>query len=67
VLVSSVSPHFSLTLSQAASQPYTLKVMSWVALIFTPFVLLYQGWTYWIFRKRVSRAEPTPVSVAPGP
>ena len=67
VLVSSVSPHYSLTLSQAASQPYTLKVMSWVALIFTPFVLLYQSWTYWIFRKRVRRAEATPVSVAPGP
>jgi len=41
-----VNPKFSLTLSQAASQPYTLKVMSWVALIFTPFVLLYQSWTY---------------------
>ena len=62
VLVSSVSPKFSLTLSQAASQPYTLKVMSWVALIFTPFVLLYQSWTYWIFRKRVRRAEPLPTS-----
>jgi cytochrome d ubiquinol oxidase subunit II len=58
VLVSSVSPRFSLTLSQTASHPYTLKVMSWVALIFTPFVLLYQGWTYWIFRQRVRRAEP---------
>jgi len=55
VLVSSVSPRFDITLSQAASHPYTLKVMSWVALIFTPFVLLYQSWTYWIFRKRVSR------------
>jgi cytochrome d ubiquinol oxidase subunit II len=62
VLVSSVNPHFSLTLSQTASQPYTLKVMSWVALIFTPFVLLYQSWTYWIFRKRVRRAEPTPAA-----
>ncbi len=60
VLVSSVGPQFSLTLSQTASHPYTLKVMSWVALIFTPFVLLYQGWTYWIFRQRVRRAEPLP-------
>jgi cytochrome d ubiquinol oxidase subunit II len=60
VLVSSVSPRFSLTLSQAASQPYTLKVMSWVALIFTPIVLVYQSWTYWIFRKRVSRPEQSP-------
>ena len=59
VLVSSVSPHFSLTLSQTASQHYTLKVMTIVALIFMPFVLAYQSWTYWIFRKRVRRAEPT--------
>ena len=67
VLVSSVSPSYSLTLSQAASQPYTLKVMSIVACIFTPFVLLYQSWTYWIFRKRVRRidAEPVAEPVAP--
>jgi cytochrome d ubiquinol oxidase subunit II len=62
VLVSSVSPRFSLTLSQTASQHYTLKVMTIVALIFTPFVLAYQSWTYWIFRKRVRRAEPTPLT-----
>ena len=37
--------------------------MSWVALIFTPFVLLYQSWTYWIFRKRVRRAEPLTGSI----
>ena len=57
VLVSSVSPHFDLTIIASASHPYTLKVMSWVALIFTPFVLLYQSWTYWIFKKRVRRPE----------
>jgi cytochrome d ubiquinol oxidase subunit II len=55
VLVSSVSAHNDVTIAAAASHPYTLKVMSWVALIFTPFVLLYQSWTYWIFRKRVRR------------
>jgi cytochrome d ubiquinol oxidase subunit II len=57
VLVSSVSPRYSLTIVGSASQPYTLKVMSWVALIFTPIVLVYQSWTYWIFRKRVSRPQ----------
>jgi cytochrome d ubiquinol oxidase subunit II len=49
-----VDSAFSLTVTNAASTPYTLKVMSWVALAFTPIVLLYQGWTYWVFRKRVT-------------
>jgi cytochrome bd ubiquinol oxidase subunit II len=43
----------SLTAKQAASSPYTLKVMTVVALIFTPIVLAYQAWTYWVFRARV--------------
>lgn len=55
VLVSSINPKFDVTMVAAASHPYTLQVMSWVALIFTPFVLLYQSWTYWIFKKRVQR------------
>ena len=36
---------------------YTLTVMSWLALVALPLVLLYQGWTYWVFRKRVTRAH----------
>jgi cytochrome d ubiquinol oxidase subunit II len=55
VIVSSLNPAWSLTIYNAASSPYTLKVMSIVALIFVPIVLLYQGWTYWVFRQRVSR------------
>jgi cytochrome d ubiquinol oxidase subunit II len=55
VLVSSLGPNYNLTIAAAASHRYTLEVMSWVALAFTPFVLLYQSWTYWIFKKRVSR------------
>jgi cytochrome d ubiquinol oxidase subunit II len=31
--------------------------MSWVAIIFTPVVLAYQGWTYWVFRKRLTRSD----------
>jgi len=58
VLVSSIDPSFNLTMVQSASHPYTLKVMSWVALIFTPLVLIYQSWTYWVFRKRVRRPGP---------
>ena len=53
VMISSTDPAFSLTIYNASSSPYTLKVMSIIALIFLPIVLAYQGWTYWIFRKRV--------------
>jgi cytochrome d ubiquinol oxidase subunit II len=54
VLVSSIDPNFSLTIYNAASGPYTLRVMSIIALVFLPFVLGYQVWAYWVFRKRVS-------------
>lgn len=54
VMVSSTNPAFSLTVSNAASAPYALKVMTVVAAIFLPVVLLYQAWTYHVFRRRVS-------------
>jgi len=57
VMVSSLNPDWSLTVQNAASSPYTLKVMTIVTLILLPIVLLYQAWTYWVFRKRVS-GEP---------
>jgi len=44
-----------ITIALAASHPYTLTVMTVVAAIFMPFVLLYQGWTYWVFRSRLTR------------
>jgi cytochrome bd ubiquinol oxidase subunit II len=53
VLPSTLDPAGTLTVSNAASAPYTLKIMSWVAAVFAPIVLLYQGWTYWVFRKRL--------------
>jgi cytochrome d ubiquinol oxidase subunit II len=53
VMISSTDAANSLTIYTAASGPYTLKVMTIVALIFVPVVLVYQGWTYWVFRKRV--------------
>lgn len=55
VLISSTNPEYSLTIYNAASGPYTLQVMSIVALIFLPFVLAYQAWAYWVFRKRVGK------------
>ena len=54
VMPSSISKAFDLTITNASSTDYTLKTMTVVALIMTPLVLIYQGWTYWVFRKRVS-------------
>ena len=55
--MSSTNRAFSLNVLNAASSNYTLTVMTVVAFIFTPIVLLYQGWTYWVFRQRVSSDE----------
>ena len=54
VLVSSLNPNWSLTIYNSSSSPYTLQVMSIIALIFVPIVLAYQIWTYWLFKRRVS-------------
>ncbi|MFD4461926.1 cytochrome d ubiquinol oxidase subunit II [Nocardia sp. NPDC058480] len=62
VLPSTISPLYDLTIYNASSTPYTLKVMSWAALIATPVVLIYQGWTYWVFRQRI-RVEQIPPPV----
>lgn len=54
VMVSSLGAQFNLTIYNASSSPYTLALMTKVALVFVPIVLAYQAWTYWVFRKRVS-------------
>ncbi len=54
VMPSTTNPAYNLTIENASSTDYTLKVMTIVALIFTPIVLIYQGWTYWVFRKRLT-------------
>ena len=54
VMPSSTDPAFSLTVTNASSTDYTLSIMTVVAVVFAPLVLLYQGWTYWVFRKRVT-------------
>lgn len=56
-MVSSLNPEWSLTIYNAASSPYTLRLMTIAAVFFVPLVLVYQGWTYWIFRKRVTARE----------
>jgi cytochrome bd ubiquinol oxidase subunit II len=63
VMVSSTNPVFSLTAHNSASTPYSLKVMTVIALVFLPIVLAYQAWTYYVFRRRISdqsfRPSPT--------
>lgn len=57
VMPSSLGSQFDLTITNASSTEYTLKVMTVVALIMTPLVLIYQGWTYWVFRKRIRASQ----------
>jgi len=61
VLPSTVDPANSLTVASAASSPYTLEVITWVGGFGAPAVLVYQGWTYWVFRKRISANQIPPV------
>ena len=63
VLPSTVDPAFSLTVADTASSPYTLAVMTWVAAFGTPAVLIYQGWTYWVFRRRIGTGQIPKVHV----
>ena len=59
VMVSSTNPAWSLTIYNASSSQYTLGIMTTVAAIFVPIVLAYQGWTYYMFRKRISTDKKT--------
>ncbi|MGI5251396.1 MULTISPECIES: cytochrome d ubiquinol oxidase subunit II [unclassified Streptomyces] len=53
VMPSTLDPAWSLTVENASSTPYTLKIMTWCAAIAAPLVVLYQAWTYWVFRRRI--------------
>lgn len=64
VMLSSTDPAFNLTINNASSSNYTLQIMTVVAVIFTPLVLLYQGWTYWVFRKRITAVRVPDTSEA---
>jgi cytochrome bd ubiquinol oxidase subunit II len=57
VMVSTTNAAYNLTVNNTASGNYTLKVMTVVALLLLPVVLAYQTWTYYVFRKRVSKQE----------
>ena len=60
VMVSSTNAAYNLTVHNTASGAYSLKVMTVVAIIFLPFVLAYQTWTYYVFRRRISKQEFQP-------
>jgi cytochrome bd ubiquinol oxidase subunit II len=57
VLPSTAEPAGTLTTANASATPYTLKIMTWAAAVFAPIVLLYQGWTYWVFRRRIGASN----------
>jgi cytochrome bd ubiquinol oxidase subunit II len=72
-MVSSTNPAYNLTVHNTASGAYSLKAMTVVVVIFLPLVLAYQTWTYYVFRRRLSRREFLPQSriapdgASPGP
>jgi len=61
VMVSSTNPAYNLTVHNTASGGYSLKVMTVVVIILLPVVLAYQTWTYYVFRRRVSKQEFQPL------
>lgn len=56
---SRLDPAFSATIFNASSSPYTLKIMTVVALVFVPLVVAYQVWVYRVFRHKVNVLELT--------
>jgi cytochrome d ubiquinol oxidase subunit II len=72
VMVSSTSAAYNLTVHNTASGGYALKAMTVVVIVFLPFVLVYQAWSYYVFRRRVSTRgfqpqAPPPAPSAPSP
>jgi cytochrome bd ubiquinol oxidase subunit II len=67
VMVSSTNAAYNLTVHNTASGTYSLTVMTVVVVIFLPFVLAYQTWTYYVFRRRISRQEFQPSDQPDGP
>jgi len=60
VLPSTLGAELSMTIHTASSSHYTLTVLSWAAAFTAPVVVLYQAWTYWVFRQRISTAQIPP-------
>jgi cytochrome d ubiquinol oxidase subunit II len=66
VMISSTNSAYNLTVNNAASGHYELVVMTIVAVLLVPVVLLYQGWSFRVFRRRVS-AAPASTTTVSGP
>jgi len=60
VMVSSTNSAYNLTIANTASPSYTLKLMSIVAIVLLPVVLVYTAWNYYVFRKRLSSSDFAP-------
>jgi cytochrome d ubiquinol oxidase subunit II len=70
VMVSSTNSSYNLTVAGSASSSYALKVMTIVAVVFFPLVLVYQSWSYFTFRGRINGPRldtPPPETAAPEP
>jgi cytochrome d ubiquinol oxidase subunit II len=62
---STLNPQWSVTIYNASSTPYTLKIMTWVTAFMAPLTVIYQAWTYWVFRQRISAERiPPPTGLA---
>jgi cytochrome d ubiquinol oxidase subunit II len=65
---STLNDQWSVTIYNASSTPYTLKIMTWVTAFFAPLTVVYQAWTYWVFRQRISAERiPPPIGLARRP
>jgi cytochrome d ubiquinol oxidase subunit II len=65
---STLDKQWSVTIYNASSTPYTLKIMTWVTGFFAPVTVIYQAWTYWVFRQRISAERiPAPTGLARHP
>ncbi|MGB9226411.1 cytochrome d ubiquinol oxidase subunit II [Mycobacterium sp.] len=62
---STLDEQWNVTIYNASSTPYTLKIMTWVTAFFAPLTVVYQAWTYWVFRQRISAEQiPPPIGLA---
>jgi cytochrome d ubiquinol oxidase subunit II len=62
---STLNSQWNVTIYNASSTPYTLKIMTWVTAIMAPLTMVYQAWTYWVFRQRISAERiPPPIGLA---
>jgi cytochrome bd ubiquinol oxidase subunit II len=65
---STLNSQWSVTIYNASSTPYTLKIMTWVTAFMAPLTVVYQAWTYWVFRQRISAERiPPPIGLARRP